>query len=67
MANDWHVVLASFESCSVRGGLCCVLQVQDRIEGMPVDSLSDILNGVAAVKGPYGVSLGSSKQDCAGA
>lgn len=45
--------------------LRCAGKVQ--VEGMPVDSLFDILDGVAAVEGPYGVSLGSSKQDCAGA
>lgn len=34
---------------------------------MPVDSHLDILNGVTAVEGPHGVSLGGGKQHCAGA
>lgn len=38
-----------------------------RVEGMPVDSHLDILNGVTAVERPHGVSLGGAKQDCASA
>lgn len=51
----------------MRVGLSRFQQPQNLAEGIPVDSLFDVLDGITAVEGPHGVSLRSSKQHSASA
>lgn len=61
-ADGSQFVLGSLDS-SIKSSLI----VSAAKQGIPVDSLFDILDGIAAVEGPHSVSLRSSKQHSAGA